>query len=219
MRIATATTLALVAVLAAGTAAQNHPEKYVLGGSSIQVLDGQGTFSTVFNNPGSAQGLTMDVDNVHVIYGEGTTKGWLRVDPGSGVVTTLLVDGSIFDYHKSTGAAATIGIYRRKVPIDFGIIETDAQNRLADYIEKPTHEYTVSMGVNIFNKDVVSRFLEPGIRIDIPELMLKIKHAGYPVHCYEEECTWLDIGRVDDYQNALETFEARRSEFLPDENA
>ena len=73
------------------------------------------------------------------------------------------------------------------------------------------------MGVNVFNREVVSNFLKPGKALDIPDLMLKIKKAGYPVHCYEEECSWLDIGRVDDYQKASEIFEGRRGEYLPDD--
>ena len=135
----------------------------------------------------------------------------------NGDLLTSLNYGRIFQHHRKSGAAATIGIFRRKVPIDFGVIETDGKNYLADYIEKPTHEYTVSMGVNIFNKNAVSQFLEPGLRVDIPDLMLQMKNADLPVHCYEEDCTWLDIGRVDDYQRAAEVFETRRSEFLPDE--
>jgi NDP-sugar pyrophosphorylase family protein len=135
----------------------------------------------------------------------------------NGDLLTSLNYRKIFEYHRRSGAAATIGVFRRKVPIDFGIIKVDEQNSLEDYIEKPTHEYSVSMGVNVFKKDVVARFLDPGVRMDIPDLMLKIKHAGFPVKCYEEECSWLDIGRVDDYQQATEIFEARRSEFLPNE--
>jgi len=137
----------------------------------------------------------------------------------NGDLLTSLNFRRIYEHHCKAGAAATIGVFRRKVPIDFGVIKTDSRNRLAEYIEKPTHEYTVSMGVNVFNREVVAGFLTPGVPLDIPDLMRKIKNIGYPVHCYEEECSWLDIGRVDDYQQASEIFEVRRREFLPDEQS
>ena len=35
----------------------------------------------------------------------------------------------------------------------------------------------------------------------------------------ELPCLWLDIGRPDDYEAALETFQARRAEFLPADGA
>ena len=84
--------------LVAGAWAQNHGENFVLSGSSIQILDGKGTFTTLYNNPGTAHGVVMDVDNKHIIYGEGTTKGWLRLDPTNNAVTTILTDLNVFDY-------------------------------------------------------------------------------------------------------------------------
>ncbi len=84
--------------LVAGAWAQNHGENFVLSGSSIQILDGKGSFTTLFNNPGTAHGVVMDVDNKHIIYGEGTTNGWLRLDPTNNAVTTILTDANVFDY-------------------------------------------------------------------------------------------------------------------------
>ena len=56
----------------------------------------------------------------------------------NGDLLTTLNYRKLFDYHLAQGAAATIGVYRREVNIDFGVIETDETNRLARYIEKPT---------------------------------------------------------------------------------
>jgi NDP-sugar pyrophosphorylase family protein len=48
----------------------------------------------------------------------------------------------------------------------------------------------------------------------MPDLLLRLKAAGERVVAYEAPCLWLDIGRVDDYESALETFRTRRAEFL-----
>jgi NDP-sugar pyrophosphorylase family protein len=112
-------------------------------------------------------------------------------------------------------ADATIAIHRRTVKIDYGVIDCDADFRLEGYREKPSFNFDVSMGINVLNKTAIKEFLNPGAFLDIPDLMLKLKTAKNNVHCYREECQWLDIGRVDDYQNAVEIFEENKKSFLP----
>jgi NDP-mannose synthase len=132
----------------------------------------------------------------------------------NGDVLTTLDYGKVFDFHKSVEAAATIAIYRREVKIDFGVVES-TNGRLSRYIEKPLYHFDVSMGVNILNVKSVRQFLTPGQYQDIPDLMTKLRGAGQIVHCFQEPCLWLDIGRVDDYQRANELFEQHKTEFLP----
>jgi NDP-sugar pyrophosphorylase family protein len=48
----------------------------------------------------------------------------------------------------------------------------------------------------------------------MPDLLEAMRHDGKPVHCFKQDCLWLDIGRHDDYASANELFEARRPEFL-----
>ena len=70
------------------------------------------------------------------------------------------------------------------------------------------------MGVNVLNVPTVRKFLVPGKYLDLPDLMIALQSAGHLVHCYQEACYWLDIGRIDDYQTANEIFESRKAEFL-----
>ena len=131
----------------------------------------------------------------------------------NGDLLTTLDYRAMFDYHKSQAAAATIGVYSREVKIDFGVIEC-ADDQLSRYIEKPTFRYDVSMGVNVLNVPTIKRFLQKDRQFDLPELMTSLRDSRQKVMCYREECYWLDIGRIDDYQTANEIFERRRDEFL-----
>ncbi len=135
----------------------------------------------------------------------------------NGDLLTTLNYGNIFAFHKKMKAAATIGLYRREVKIDFGVVETGPHGRLARYIEKPVYNFDVSMGVNVLNKKAVEPYLKAGEYLDIPDLMMRLHTDGHPVFCYSEPCYWLDIGRVDDYQTATEIFESRQSEFFPNQ--
>jgi NDP-sugar pyrophosphorylase family protein len=73
------------------------------------------------------------------------------------------------------------------------------------------------MGVNVLKRSVVSQFIKQGEYLDMPNLMLRLVEAGHRVGTYRADCSWLDIGRVDDYQTAIELFEARKADFLPSE--
>ena len=134
----------------------------------------------------------------------------------NGDLLTTLNYQRLFQFHRDQRAAATIGTFSREVHIDFGVLESDASGRLQNYIEKPNYQFAVSMGINVFRKEAIAPYIAAHEHVDIPTLMLRLHHAGLPVLCYREECHWLDIGRIDDYQTATEAFESRRAEFLPE---
>jgi len=65
----------------------------------------------------------------------------------NGDLLTTLNYRHFFDFHIKMNAAATIGIYSREVKIDFGVIQSDENVFLVDYIEKPAYLFDVSMGI------------------------------------------------------------------------
>jgi NDP-sugar pyrophosphorylase family protein len=132
----------------------------------------------------------------------------------NGDLLTTLQYGDMWRYHKERGAIATLAIYQRKVEIDLGVIETDTDNWVTKYVEKPTFHYTVSTGIYIFEPAILN-YIEPSQRLDLPELVLRLLERGEKVSSYRYAGYWLDIGRVDDYQEAIQKFETHRQEFLP----
>ncbi len=74
----------------------------------------------------------------------------------NGDVLTTLDLRSLVAYHHRRGAAATIATHVRKVNIDLGVIQFDDGNRLVGYIEKPTYEFQVSMGIYVFEPRVLT---------------------------------------------------------------
>jgi NDP-sugar pyrophosphorylase family protein len=117
-------------------------------------------------------------------------------------------------FHQDAGRIATIGVVPREVKVDFGVLHQNPDGTLSRYEEKPTLRYNVSMGINFFRKEVVT-LLHEGESIDIPTLISRVMAAGHTVSCYEPDCYWLDIGRIDDYATANDEFARRRKEFLP----
>lgn len=121
----------------------------------------------------------------------------------------------LFDYHIKNKSDVTISTYKKDVKIDLGVLELN-NDSLVDYIEKPTYSFTVSMGIYVFNKNVV-RHIRKGEMCNMPDFILKLNSLNKAIKCYSGNYFWLDIGRVDDYEEAVMIFKERRSEFLPDE--
>ena len=50
-----------------------------------------------------------------------------------------------------------------------------------------------------------------------PDLILRLIARGERVEAYPTEAYWLDIGRHQDYEKALEEFEIVKGRLIPDE--
>ena len=118
------------------------------------------------------------------------------------------------EFHNERKSDATIGVYHREVKIDFGVIESNDDNKLIKYTEKPIYQFDVSMGIYAMNRDAICPYLNPSEYLDIPDLILNLRNNNHTVYTYKENCEWLDIGRVEDYKEALKLFDSKQKEFL-----
>lgn len=118
-----------------------------------------------------------------------------------------------FEYHIRKKAICTIATFPKPVKIDLGTIKKDDSGNIIDYIEKPTLHYDVSMGIYAFNKSALN-FIPENQYYDIPTLILNLLSQGYKIQSYPFDGLWLDIGRQEDYENAIEIFELNKSRFL-----
>lgn len=118
----------------------------------------------------------------------------------NGDILTDLDFSAMLDFHKKNRALATIGLTQRKVDIDFGVIEVGANAGFSKWKEKPTIEYLVSTGAYILEPEAVGHI--PEGFFNIPDLIVKLHRATNKVACYIHDGFWLDIGRLEDYQEA-----------------
>jgi NDP-sugar pyrophosphorylase family protein len=116
---------------------------------------------------------------------------------------------ALVDYHREHGGIATIGAFARQVKIDLGVIVSDGHHHITDYIEKPTQQYLVSMGVYVFEPGVLA-FLSANEYMDFPDLVKRLLAAELPVCFQLFSGYWLDVGRHEDYNQAAEEFEQLR---------
>ena len=149
----------------------------------------------------------------------GTAGSLASVD---GLSTTFLVMNgdllmdidfqALLAFHREQGAQLTIATYKRKEKIDLGVLEIGEGSQVTGYIEKPTYDYQVSMGVYVYEPTVLE-LIEPGVYLDFPTLVLRLLEKGGKVCAYPWEGFWLDIGRPDDYAQAQALFAERPEDF------
>lgn len=136
--------------------------------------------------------------------------------------TFLLINGDVLTdldyielmkYHKKEKAMATVAMYMKEVEINFGVLKANENNKIFDYIEKPNILHQVSMGIYAFEPKIL-KYVKKEAHFDLPELIKTlVEHnelvKGYPFNGY-----WRDIGRIDDYEKAIEEFKKMRGKLL-----
>jgi NDP-sugar pyrophosphorylase family protein len=130
----------------------------------------------------------------------------------NGDILTDLDYAKLVTHHKASGAIMTIATHKRTVKIDFGVLETVA-GAVAKYVEKPSLDYVVSMGIYVMEARVRDR-IKKGEYLDLPDLVRMLLSNGDRVEAYPFDGRWLDIGRQEDFNEAQVRFEEHRDHFL-----
>ena len=118
----------------------------------------------------------------------------------NGDVLTDLDYSTVLDRHVERSPALTVATYRRQVPIEFGVLETDG-DRVVAFREKPALDYTVSMGVYGISRSTLAGF-EAGRPLGFDDLVLRLLETGARIDAFPFDGYWLDIGRPEDYDQA-----------------
>lgn len=131
----------------------------------------------------------------------------------NGDILTDLSYSDFFEEHVSKKNIFTISAHMREQKVDYGVLEMDASNHLSGFREKPSAEYLVSMGVYMASRRIMD-FIPEGKSYGFDNLMLDLLAAGKQAAVRKFGGYWLDIGRPDDYMQAIEEFEQMKPRFL-----
>lgn len=127
----------------------------------------------------------------------------------NGDVLTDLDFGIFYDAHVTENNIFTVSAYTREQKVDYGVLETGSDNKLVNFIEKPTTTYNVSMGVYMASKQILD-FIPENQFYGFDHLMLDLIKNQKPATVKVHSGYWLDIGRPDDYEKACEDFEGKK---------
>ncbi len=129
----------------------------------------------------------------------------------------------MIENHEKSGAEITIATQpvNAKEATSFGILKTDDENFITKFIEKPDasllpdwtspvsdemkhegREYLASMGIYIFNKDLLIKLMEVPDTVDFGKEIIPQAIPKHKTLSYQYEGYWTDIGNIDSFFEA-----------------
>ena len=134
----------------------------------------------------------------------------------NGDILTDLRFRDLYQEHLQSASVFTVSASQRTHTIDYGVLRADAANALVGFEEKPAMQYLVSMGVYVVQRSVLA-LVPPDQPYGFDDLMHTLIARGDRINVRPHPGYWLDLGRPDDYAQAVEEFERRKDALLPDE--
>jgi len=120
----------------------------------------------------------------------------------NGDVLTDLDYHELFQFHVSKSSTFTICSSICKTKVDFGVLDSNSDNELVGFQEKPILTHRVSMGIYIVNTDAL-KFITENMNFGFDNLVVSLINSGILPKIYDFHGYWLDIGRPSDYEQAL----------------
>ncbi len=131
----------------------------------------------------------------------------------NGDILTDLNFSDFYEEHLNSRKIFTISSYMREQKIDYGVLEVNSYGNLSAFKEKPSSQHIVSMGIYMVNRSIMN-YIPNEISYGFDNLMLDLLESKQSVGVRNFSGYWLDIGRPDDYMQAIEEFEKLKSTFL-----
>ena len=123
----------------------------------------------------------------------------------NGDVLTTLDFRDLIRHHREHGNIVTIATRERPIKINYGVLYTGSNGssgRVQRWVEKPELMSTVSMGIYVVEPEALDYIPEHGY-FDFPDLVQALLAAREPVGAYKYDGMWFDIGRPQDYEQAV----------------
>lgn len=95
----------------------------------------------------------------------------------------------------------TVAVRPFEMQVPYGVVQTDGLN-VTGVAEKPVIRNFINAGIYLVDSNVC-RFVPPGERYDMTQLIGRAVAEGLRVVSFPLREYWLDIGRREDYAQAM----------------
>ena len=124
----------------------------------------------------------------------------------SGDALTDFDIGAIIDFHKRKEAVATLTLYRVPNPLEYGVIITDEDQRITQFLEKPSWSEvfsdTVNTGIYVLNPEVMSLVPDETMYDFSQQLFPQLLEQRQKMFGYVAPGYWCDVGNLPEYMRA-----------------
>jgi mannose-1-phosphate guanylyltransferase/phosphomannomutase len=112
----------------------------------------------------------------------------------------------IIDFHEERKALATITLTSVKDPLQFGVVITDKEKRITQFLEKPgwgeVISDTINTGIYVLEPDIF-KYIPAGENFDFSQDLFPLLMKNHePLFGYTAKGYWRDIGNTDSYREA-----------------
>ncbi len=115
------------------------------------------------------------------------------------IMTSLPID-QLIDFHRRSGAEATIHLTPVDDPSSFGVVEVDSDGRVQRFVEKPapgeTDSNTINAGTYVFEESVLAR-IDQGRRVSVERETFPALVADGALAALATDDAWIDTGRPE----------------------
>lgn len=122
----------------------------------------------------------------------------------NGDVLTKLNFQRLMETHEQKQASVTVCVRNYDYQIPFGVAKVEGDSLLS-IVEKPVHRSFVSAGIYVLNPEVLDR-VPCNTFYDMPDLISSLIQENEKVKVFPITEYWLDVGRPDDMQRAIQEF-------------
>jgi dTDP-glucose pyrophosphorylase len=118
----------------------------------------------------------------------------------NGDLITKVDFAALLDFHAERGAKATLCVREHLHQIPYGIVTVDG-DLVIGLEEKPIHRSLINAGIYVLEPSALD-YLPAGKRFDMTDLFQVLAAAEETIAAFPIREYWLDIGQIDDLQQA-----------------
>ncbi|MFW9888298.1 MAG: sugar phosphate nucleotidyltransferase, partial [Candidatus Thorarchaeota archaeon] len=117
-------------------------------------------------------------------------------------VLTELDLKKLLKFHNASKSELTVALKRVEMKVPYGVAELGNDFNLIRMDEKPTLEYLINSGIYAVSADIIEMIPSAGI-YHMTDLMADAIAQGKKVSGFSFDDSWRDIGRLNDYLDAV----------------
>ncbi|MCK8824854.1 sugar phosphate nucleotidyltransferase [Fuchsiella alkaliacetigena] len=121
-----------------------------------------------------------------------------------------------YEYHQEQGSAATLVLTQEDIPLEYGVVMTNEQGEITQFLEKPNwgevFSDTVNTGIYILDPYVFN-YYDSGVKFDFSQdLFPQMLANDEPMYGYVSDAYWCDVGNLQQYRQTHYDIIAQRVE-------
>ena len=112
---------------------------------------------------------------------------------------------NLLQFHLAQEALATMAVCEYDFQVPFGVVQLDG-TRIQEIEEKPVQKFFVNAGICVLSPEVLE-YIPKDSFFDMPMLFEKLISAEKKTAAYPLNDSWLDIGKLEEFERAQKEWE------------